>query len=118
MNYKDYQKEIQIKYGSHFAEIIDLLFTKTTEFAKKGKFDDAIQLANDILVFARYSNVDYALLYILGMICQLYIDNNQPELSDIFFKRAIKLIKESDINYNKDINNLLDLKIMIEKIKE
>jgi len=115
MNYLDYQKEIQKKFGDHFAEIVELFFIKATEFAKEKKFEDAIILANDVLVFAKYSNVDYALLYIIGMICQLYLDNNQPELSEEFFIKGMKIIKESDINYNRDINSFLDLKILIDR---
>jgi len=114
MNYIDYQKEIKKKHGGHFAEIVELFFTKATEFAEDDKFGDAIQLANDLLIFAKYSNVDYALLYIIGMTCQLYLDNNQPELSEEFFKRGMEIIKESDIDYDRDINSFLDLKILID----
>ena len=114
MKYIDYQKEIQKKHGEHFAEIVELFFTKATEFAVEEKFEDAIQLANDVLIFAKYSNVNYALLYIIGMTCQLYLDNNQPELSEEFFKRGMEIIKENDIDYDRDINSFLDLKVLID----
>lgn len=115
MKYIDYQKRIQKNYGDHFAEIVELFFTKATEFAEEGQIEDAIKLVNDVLIFAKYSNVNYALLYIVGMTCQLYLDNNQPELSEEFFIRGMKIIKESDIDYDRDINNFLDLKSLIDK---
>ena len=51
------------------------------------------------------------------MMCQAYIDNKQPELSEKFFNYGMTIIKESDFDYERDLNSFLDLKILIDENK-
>ena len=117
MEKQTFKNRMQKDFGNSFAEIVDVFFKNATEEAINGNFDEAISIANDALVFAKYSNDKYSILYIVGMMCQAYIDNNQPELSDKFFKYGMSIIKETDFNYDRDLNSFLDLKILIDSRK-
>ena len=115
MEKQRFKERMQSDFGDSFAEIVDVFFKSATEEAINGNFDEAISIANDALVFAKYSNDKYSILYIVGMMCQAYIDNNQPELSEKFFNYGMTIIKESDFDYERDLNSFLDLKILIDE---
>jgi len=117
MGKQAFKDRMQKDFGSYFAEIVDVFFKNATEEAVNGNLDEAISIANDALVFAKYSNDKYSILYIVGMMCQAYLDNNQPELSEKFFKYGMTIIKESDFDYERDLNSFLDLKILIDENK-
>ena len=68
----------------------------------------------DALILVKYSNIGYPVVYLIGMICQACLDNNQPELADKFFKCGMKILDENDSTYEDDINQFLDLKSIIE----
>ena len=51
----------------------------------------------------------------IGMLCEAYLDNDQPELADEFFKYGMNIIDEGDGTYDTDLNQFLDLKIIIDE---
>ncbi|MBU1900800.1 hypothetical protein KKG82_00315, partial [Patescibacteria group bacterium] len=80
-------------------------------------------------------HIGYEKIYLIGLLTQLYLDNNQPEYANIFFKFGMKIIhgknntayKEHwdfinqidsgllNYDYMEEINSFLDLKIEIDK---
>ena len=115
MKDQTFRIRMQSDFGNSFAEIVDVFFKNATDYAKSGNFEDALVIANDAIVIAKYSNDKYSVLYIIGMMCQAYLDNNQPELSEQFFKKGMEIINDADINYERDLNSFLDLKTLIDK---
>jgi hypothetical protein len=75
-------------------------------------------VGNDALVLTKYSNAGYAILYLLGMLCQAYLDSDKPEIADNYFRYGMNMIDENNNEnsdtYTNDINSFLDLKIIID----
>jgi len=95
--------------------LVDKLFSHAVELADAHQFEEAIQLANDALVIAKYGDIGYRKIYILGMLCSAYIDSDQPEQADIIFKEGMKFIEKCEEGNERDMNSLLDLKVIIER---
>lgn len=114
MDYQSFQKSIIEKFGDFYADQIDVFFTQSVEFAKEDKFEEAVKAANFALSISVYSNIGYEIIYLIGMLCQSYLDINQPEISNDFFNYGMKLIDEWDDDYEDDLNHFLDFKILIE----
>ncbi|MEI6123061.1 MAG: hypothetical protein WCQ95_05465 [Bacteroidota bacterium] len=118
MNYKEFQQDIIDKNGDLFAAQLEQFFTKAVDFAQNEKYDEALIVGNDALVLAKYSNAGYAILYLLGMLCQVYLDSDKPEIADKYFRYGMNMIDENKNEnadtYHNDINSFLDLKIIID----
>jgi hypothetical protein len=115
INYDIFRYEIIQKYGDFFTARLEHFFTKAIELASNEKYEEAIIVGNDALVLAKYSNAGYAVLYLIGMLCQAYLDNNQPEIANDFLKAGMTFIDNKDENYDRDIDQFLDLKIIIDE---
>jgi len=118
MSYNSFRNDIIQKDGSFYTERLEHFFTKAVDLAQKEKYDEALIVGNDALVIAKYSNAGYAILYLLGMLCQVYLDSDQPEIADKYFRYGMNLIdenkNENTDTYSNDINSFLDLKIIID----
>jgi hypothetical protein len=118
MNYKEFQQDIINKNGDLFTAQLEQFFTKAVDLAQNEKYDEALIVGNDALVLAKYSNAGYAILYLLGMLCQAYLDSDKPELADKYFRYGMNMIdenkNENSDTYTNDINSFLDLKIIID----
>jgi hypothetical protein len=64
---------------------------------------------------AKYSNFEYSVVYLIGMLCQTYLDNGQPEIADRFFNHGIRILDENEPDYNEIVDQFLDLKIIIKE---
>jgi len=118
MNYNEFKQDIIEKNGAIFGAQLEHFFTKAVEFAENEKYDEALIVGNDALVLAKYSDAGYAILYLLGMLCQVYIDIDKPEIAEKYFIYGMNMINENKNEntdtYQKDINSFLDLKIIID----
>lgn len=115
MSHNDFRQEVIEKNGDFFHVLLDQFFHKAIELAQNDKFEEAIEIGNDALVLAKYSNVGYELIYLLGMLCEAYIDNNQPEIAMKYFKCGMTIIDDKDNKFNDDVNHFLDLKAIIDE---
>jgi hypothetical protein len=118
MDYETIRVFIIMQEGEFFARRVELFFTLAVDFAQNKKYNEALIIGNDALTLAKYSNLDYEILYLIGMLCQAYLENDQPEIASDFFKKGMTIIEQGEI-YNKDtyandINSFLDLKIIID----
>ena len=119
MNYKLFQQSVIEKHGGFYAEQVELFFTQAVEFALEGNFSEAAKLGNDALLISEFSNVGYRVLYLIGMLCEAYLDNNEPELANDLFNYGMEIIDNGDDTYDRDLNQFLDLKIrIVEELKE
>ena len=115
MSYDKFTEQIAGKYGDFFSEITDAFFEKAVELAEDNKFEEAIKIGRHAVIMANYSNLGYARVYLLGMLTQAYLDNDEPEVANEFFTYGIQLLDKNDYDYNDDIDRFLDLKIIIEE---
>lgn len=118
MDYETIRVFIIMQEGEFFARRVELFFTLAVDFAQNKKYNEALIIGNDALTLAKYSNLDYEILYLIGMLCQAYLENDQPEIANDFFKKGMTIIEQGE-NKNKDtyvsdINSFLDLKIIID----
>jgi len=115
MGYDRFIEQIAEKYGNFFAEVTDVFFKKAVELAEDKKFEEAIKVGRHAVIMANYSNLGNERVYLLGMLSQAYLDNNEPEMANEFFTLGIRLLNKNDESYDSDIDRFLDLKIIIEK---
>lgn len=115
MNYKEFKQEMIDNNGDIFTTVVSVFFEKAVEFAKDENYQDALEIANDALIFYKYSNIGYPVVYLIGMLCQAYLDNDKPEKADELFKIGVAIIDKNHFNFEEDINNFLDLKIIIDE---
>lgn len=115
MTYEDFRQSIIAEEGDFFDLIVFDFLTQATKFAEAEKYEEAVILANDALVMAKYADVGYRIVYLIGMLCQTYLQNNQPEMADKYFNYAMLILDKNDSGYDEDMNKFLDLKALIER---
>lgn len=115
MSYDKFTEQITEKYGDFFSEITTMFFEKAVEFAENEKYEEAVKAGRHAVIMANYSNIGYGYVYLLGMLSQAYLDNDEPEIANEFFTYGIKLLDKNEYNYNDDVDRFLDLKIIIEE---
>ncbi len=118
MSYESFRQEIIEKHGELFSAHLEHFFTKAVELASNENYEEAIIVGNDAMVFAKYSGVGYEILYLIGMLCQVHLDNGHPDTAEKYFKFGMEIIEENKKmntdTYEEDINSFLDLKIVID----
>jgi len=114
MNYIEFKKIVKGKFGGLNAEQVDYFFDKAVEYAKKGDISTSIRIGKDAFAIAKFAELGYEILYLVGLLCQLHLDNGQPEYAETYFKFGMKIIDENERSYNDDVNDFLDLKILID----
>lgn len=118
MDYKTFRTNIIKQDGEFYAQRLEQFFSSAVDFAQNEKYDEALIVGNDALTLAKYSNVGYEILYLIGMLCQAYLENDQPEIANDFFNKGMTIIEqgeeENKDTYANDINSFLDLKIIID----
>jgi hypothetical protein len=121
MDYKTFRISIVQQHGPLFFKIVEMLLKQATEFANNGQIEDAFEIGKDMMCFAKYSNAGYGNLYVIGMLCQLYIDKGERQKAQEAFEAGMKMIAHArelgydNENYDWDVNAFLDLKIRINK---
>ena len=115
MDHDKFIEQIAEKYGDFFSEITYVFFEKAVELAENEKYEEAINIGRHAVIMANYSNLGYARVYLLGMLSQAYLDNDEPEMADEFFKYGIEYLNKNDEDYGSDVDRFLDLKIIIDK---
>jgi len=115
MSYDKFIEEFIEQYGDFFTEAVTMFFLKAIELAEDEKYEDAIKLGRQALNLAKYSHLDSERVYLLGMLSQAYLDNEEPEMADKFFTHGIKLLDKNDEDYESDVDRFLDIKIIIDK---
>ena len=119
MNFQSFKESVIDKHGEFYAEQIDLFFNQAVEFAIEGNFTEAVKLGNDALIIAKFSNIGYRVIYLIGMLCETYLDNDEPELANELFTYGMEIIDNGDDTYERDLNQFLDLKIrIVNELKE
>ena len=115
-----YTEIINKKYGMINPSIVESLFELAVEAANNGELDEAIEICNDAIVLYKYSTIGYEIICLLGLLSEIYLDNNQKEMAENIFRLGMTLIERGKMNnvdlgsYNEDIDSFLDLKIKID----
>lgn len=121
MNYNAINESIINEFGDSNSTIVNCLFEQAVELAENEKLEEAIEICQDALVFCKYSNIGYEIIYLLGLLSEIYLNNNQLEIAENIFNLGMTLIKRGkeknmdEGSYDKDIDSFLDLKIKIDK---
>lgn len=119
MDYKTFRATIIKQDGEFYSQRLEQFFSAAVELAQNEKLDEALIIGNDALTLAKYSNAGYEILYLIGMLCQAYMENDKPETANDFFKKGMTIIEqgknENWDTHEDDINSFLDLKIIIDE---
>jgi hypothetical protein len=117
MNNNRFKQQVKRRYGNVNHELFDLFFAEAIQLADNGQFEEALAIGAEALVFAKYADIGYAIIYLLGMLCQASLDNDQPKLAEKFFRLGMEIIElwREMGEYPDDIDAFLDLKIGIDE---
>ncbi len=122
MNYNAINESIINEFGDSNSAIVNCLFEQAVELAQNEKLEEAIEICQDALIFCKYSNIGYEIIYLLGLLSEIYLNNNQLAIAEKTFNLGMTVIKRSKEknmdggSYDKDIDSFLDLKIKIDKV--
>jgi len=114
MKNSEFKKAIKAQYGEFYLKQFDLFFEEAIRLADKGKFKESLKVGKDAFILSKYTDISYEKIYLVGMLCQAYLDNKQPEMANVFFRLGMQMIDENHIKYSEDINAFLDIKILID----
>lgn len=120
MDYNTLRKTVIHSYGEHNSSMVCYLFEQAVELANNGQLDEASMVCRDTLVFWKYSKVGYEIIYLLGLLCTIYLNNDQLNMAEQIFKTGVGFIQDSrdmridSDGFDEDINAFLDLKIDID----
>lgn len=115
MTYEDYRKDIVEESGDFFSIAVAAFLAQATDFAVAKQYEDSLTLANDALVMAKYSDIGYDIIYLLSTLSLAYLQNHQPEMAEKYFNYAMLVLDKNDSEYDKALNQLLEIKALIEK---
>ncbi len=122
MNYNGINESIINEFGDSNSAIVNCLFEQAVELAQNEKLEEAIEICQDALIFCKYSNIGYETIYLVGLLSEIYLNNNQLAIAEKTFNLGMTVIKRSKEknmdggSYDKDIDSFLDLKIKIDKV--
>lgn len=121
MNYNAINESIINEFGDSNSAIVNCLFEQAVELAQNEKLEEAIEICQDALIFCKYSNIGYEIIYLLGLLSEIYLNNKQLAIAEKTFNLGMTVIKRGkeknmdEGSYDKDIDSSLDLKIKIDK---
>ncbi|MEG2071285.1 MAG: hypothetical protein RR034_07930 [Bacteroidales bacterium] len=122
--YKNFRDFFIGKHENSCALFVEELFEAAVEFTKNGDLETATQIADDCMVFIRYSDVGYKLIYYFGFFCQLLIDKEDFKGAEDMFKRGLKLIEIGTVlgmnaeSFKEDVDSFYQLKDKIDNLKK
>jgi hypothetical protein len=113
MSYRSFKNIIADFFGDFYSYQVVIFFEEAVQLAEKGDFTSTIKIGKDALALTKFTKPGYENLYLIGMLCQAYLDNEQPKMANKYFKRGMYMIDKNDEDYMDDVNAFLDLKILI-----
>lgn len=72
MNYNAINESIINEFGDSNSTIVNYLFEQAVDLAQNEKLEEAIEICQDALVFCKYSNIGYEIIYLLGLLSEIY----------------------------------------------
>lgn len=120
MDYNTIRAAVTNSYGEYNSSMVTYLFEQATELANNGQLDEASAVCRDALVFWKYSKIGYEIIYLLGLLCTIYLNNDQPKMAEHIFNTRVGFIQDSrdagvdSDSFDEDIDAFLDLKIVID----
>lgn len=99
--------------GEFYAEQTDLFFERAVHFAEKGFPLTAISDAKFAYLLSQYQPDNYRIIYLIGFLCQLHLDNDFIRKAKAYCDLGFKLLDEEDPNYQDDLKAFSELRDII-----
>lgn len=100
MSYDKFTEQIAEKHRDFFSVITGAFFAKALKLAEGNNFEEEIRVGRDTMVMANYSNLGYECVFLIGMLTQVFIDNDEPEIANEFFTYGIQLLDKNNYDYD------------------
>lgn len=108
-----YRNQLIEKYGEFYAEQSDLFFERAVFLAEKGVPLSAIRDAKFAYSLSQYQPENYRIIYLIGFLCQIHLDNNLIREAKAYCELGFKLLDKNDPDYDKDYKSFSELLDMI-----
>ena len=117
INIKDdfytFRNKLIEKKGEFYAEQSDMFFERAIYFAKKGLPFSAISDAKFAHSLSYYQTDNYKVLYLIGFLCQIHLDNDFISKAKAYCDLGFQLLDEEDSNYNEDLKSFSEMRDII-----
>ena len=114
LDYLAFRNDVVDKFGLVFAEAVDLFFERAVEEAKSGLFHSSIRDAQFACSLEVYENESYALIYLIGFLCQVHLDAGEIGKARAYLELGYKMLDKNDSNYEDDKASFDSLKAKID----
>lgn len=108
-----YRNQLIEKYGDFYAEQSDLFFERAVFLAEKGVPLSAIRDAKFAYSLSQYQPENYRIIYLIGFLCQIHLDNTLIREAKTYCELGFKLLDKNDPDYDKDYKSFSELLDMI-----
>lgn len=112
-DYFSFRTQLVDKHGVFYAEQSDIFFERAIFLAKKGLALSAIRDAKFAFSLSQYQPENYALIYLIGFLCQIHLDNGKYTEAKAYCELGFKLLDKDDSDYDKDYKSFSELRDII-----
>jgi hypothetical protein len=113
-DYLSFRDDLIEKLGPAFAMQTDIFFERAVHEAQNGLFPSAIRDAQFALSTGVYQEDSYRLIYLIGFLCQVHLDNEDYQKARCYLDMGYKMLDKSDPDYADDKTKFDCLKDLIE----
>lgn len=117
INIKDdfftFRNKLIEKKGEFYAEQSDLFFERAVYFAERGFPLSAISDAKFAYSLAQYQPENYRIIYLIGFLCQIHLDNDFIKKAKAYCDLGFQLLDEESPDYEDDYKAFSELRDII-----
>ena len=108
-----FRNDLIAKYGEFYAEQTELFFERAIHYADKGLPLSAIADAKYAYSLSFYQPENYRVLYLIGFLTQIHIDNNLIAKAKDYCDLGFQLLDKESPDYEDDLKAFTELREMI-----
>lgn len=112
-DYFSFRTQLIDKHGVFYGEQSDIFFERAIFLEKKGLTLSAISDAKFALSLGQYQPENYSIIYLIGFLSQIHLDNNMIREAKSYCELGFKLLDKDDPDYDVDYKSFSELKEMI-----
>lgn len=101
------------EFGEFYAEQSELFFERAVHFAKQGFPLNAIADAKFAYSLSNYQPDDYRVIYLIGFLCQIHLDNNFIAKAKSYCDLVFKILDKESPDYEYDLKSFTELREII-----
>lgn len=108
-----FRNQVVERFGNFYEKQADMFFERACNFAKRDFIDEALEEAQFAFNLHYYKSEDYALIYLIGFLCELYIQKENFRKAKSYCNMGLKLLDPDDPGYENDLSKFKEMEEII-----